>query len=179
MEPEHREVDLSESSVYGKDEAMPAVGGADVASEATLDRLEAMTGGEDVAAGGTDEPATFDDLALDREMAKADAGYDEELDALQVNLMQDDNVPDARDGSGRVIDDTAEERLAEITETGPMLDGEGADVYTPGRDDTSAVLAEHHPNTEIARAETVIEGQVDETRDERKVDAKVDEGTGS
>ena len=27
MEPEHREVDLSESSVYGKDEAMPAVGG--------------------------------------------------------------------------------------------------------------------------------------------------------
>ena len=178
-EPEHREVDLSESSVYGKDEAMPAVGGADVASEATLDRLEAMTGGEDLAAGGSDEPATFDDPALNREIAKADAVYDEELDALQVNLMQDDNVPDSRDGSGRVIDDTAEERLAEITETGPMLDGEGADVYTPGRDDTSAILAEHHPNTEIARAETIIEGQVDEARDERRVDAKVDEGTGS
>ncbi len=174
-EAPHAEVDLSESSVYGKgDERVPAVGGDDVATTATLDRLEAITGGAEIE----DEPGTYD-APVDAEIDKANAGFDEEIDALQVNLMQDDNVPDARDGSGNITDDTAEERLAEITEVGPMLDGEGADVYTPGRDDTSATLAEHHPNTEIARAETVIEGNADETRDERKVDAKVDEGTGS
>ena len=174
-EAPHAEVDLNESSVYGKgDERVPAVGGDDVATTATLDRLEAITGGAEIE----DEPGTYD-APVDAEIDKANAGFDEEIDALQVNLMQDDNVPDARDGSGKITDDTAEERLAEITEVGPMLDGEGADVYTPGRDDTSATLAEHHPNTEIARAETVIEGNVDETRDERKVDAKVDEGTGS
>ncbi len=181
-ETPHTKVDLSESSVYGKDEPTPAVGGADVASAATLDRLEAITGGEEAAAGGSDEPATFgedDRSGLDHEIDKAGVGFDEEIDALQLNLMQDDNQPNARDGSGRIADDTAEERLAEITETGPMLDGEGADVYTPGRDDTSATLAEHHPNTVIARSEAVIEGNVDEARDERKVDAKVDEGTGS
>ena len=171
----HVEVDLSESSVYGKDdEPTSAVGGQDVATTATLDRLEAITGGADVE----DEPGTYD-APVDAEIDKANAGFDEEIDALQINLMQDDNVADARDGSGRITDDTAEERLAEITEVGPMLDGEGADVYTPGRDDTSVILAEHHPNTEIARAETVIEGNVDEARDERKVDPKVDEGTGS
>ncbi len=170
----HVPVDLSESSVYGKDEMVPAVGGADVASEATLDRLEAMTGGAEIE----DEPGTYNS-PVDHEIEKADAGFDEELDALAVNMTQDDALPETRDGSGRIADDTAEERLAEITETGPMLDGEGADVYTPGRDDTSAVLAEHHPNTDIARSDAVIEGNVDETRDERKQGAKVDEGTGS
>jgi len=46
-------------------------------------------------------------------------------------------------------------------------------------DDLSGtVLAGHHPDTEIARAEAVVEGNVDEARDERREDVKVDEGAG-
>ena len=78
-----------------------------------------------------------------------------------------------------MADDVAEERLAEVTEVGPMIEDEGAVALTPGRDDTSAVLDAHRPNFDIARSETVVEGNLDEARDERKVDAKVDEGTGA
>ena len=167
----HKEVDLSESSVYGKDEAEPARGNTDIATEATLNQLETLTGGAEIE----DQPATYDS-PVDHEIDKSNAGLDEEIDALQVNLTQEDDIPDAHDGSGRIVDDTAEERLAEVTETGPMLDEEGAESLTPGRDDTSAVIREHHPNTEMARSETVVEGNLDETRDERKEDSKVDEG---
>ncbi|WP_233581147.1 transcription termination factor NusA [Acidipila sp. EB88] len=174
----HVEVDLSESSVYGKDDAEPASATAgvshdttDVATEADLDQLENLTGGADLE----DEPATYDS-PLDHEIDKSNAGLDEEIDALEVNLTQEDEIPDSRDGSGRITDDTAQERLAEVTEVGPMLDDEGAESLTPGRDDTSAVIREHHPNTEIARSEAVVEGNLDEPRDERKEDSKVDEG---
>ncbi len=182
---EHKEVDLSESSVYGKDEtaeAAPARGGADVATEATVDRLEAITGGIGPGSDPNDEPltATGENAgrvgATQQQLDQADAETAEEIDALQVNLTQEDDMPDARDGSGRITDDTAQERLAEVTETGPMLDEEGAEALTPGRDDTSRTIREHHPNMEIARSETVVEGNLDETRDERKEDAKVDEG---
>ena len=47
----------------------------------------------------------------------------------------------------------------------------------PGRDDTSRVLLRHHSNTKIARAEDVLEGNLDEPRDEEVMDRKVDEGT--
>ncbi len=175
-ETEHREVDLSESSVYGKDEPEPArASGDDVADAATIDRLEAIAGGD------RDEPAIVNDGAqasgaTAQELDQLDAETAEEIDALTVNLYGEDEIPDSRDGSGRITDDTAEERLAEVTETGPMLDEEGAEALTPGRDDTSAVIREHHPNTEIARSETIVEGNLDETRDERKEDSKVDEG---
>ena len=178
-EPKHVEVDLSESSVYGKDDAEPAASsttdGTDIADGATLDRLEAITGGEE------EEPVLADGDALPsgvtrQQLDQSDAEAAEEIDALTVNLYQDDEIPDTRDGTGRITDDTAEERLAEVTEVGPMLADEGVAVVTPGRDDTSAVLREHHPNTEIARSETVVEGNLDETRDERKEDSKVDEG---
>ncbi len=156
-------VDLSESSVYGKDESI----GSDSVSEKEIDQLEAVTGGEaePVASGATAE-----------DLNRADAEAAEEIDALRVNMEGDDAIADTRDGSGHIVDDTAEERLAEVTETGPMLDGDGAESLTPGRDDTSEVLREHHPNTEIARSEAVVEGNLDETRDERKEDVKVDEG---
>ncbi len=170
-ESEHKEVDLSESSVYGKDEAAPARSNTDIATEATVNQLETLTGG----AEAEDQPGTYDS-PVDREIDKSDAGLNEEIDALEVNLTQEDDMPDARDGSGRITDDTAQERLAEVTEVGPMLDEEGAESLTPGRDDTSEVLREHHPNTEIARSEAVVEGNLDETRDERKEDSKVDEG---
>ena len=177
-------VDLSESSVYGKDEAAPAARSGDLADEATIERLEDMVGGSlsVVEAPGESTEDTDDTLALSRdpELARladqADAEAEEEIDALELNLTQEDERPDAHDGTGLIVDDLAEERLAEVTEVGPMLDEDGAESIVPGRDDTSAVLAEHHPNTEIARAEAVVEGNLDETRDERKEDAKVDEG---
>ncbi len=199
------EVDLSESSVYGKDEAMPAFsntlpresaesqalveeGGfhientnvapdtGDTVDAQTLERLEAITGGADL----DDEPFLIDEGSqvgglTARDQDKLDASTEEQIDALQINLMQDDNLP-SDDGSGHITDDTATQRLAEVTETGPMLDTDGSDALTPGRDDTSATIREHHPNTEIARAETVVEGNLDEARDERRVDQKVDEG---
>ena len=200
------EVDLSESSVYGKDEAMPAFantlpresaeaqalieeGGfqventnvapamGDTVDAQTLERLEAITGGADL----DDEPFLIDEgsqvggLTAGKQDA-LDASTEEEIDALKVNLYQEDEPFNTRDGSGLIADDIATQRMAEVTETGPMLDTDGSDALTPGRDDTSAVLAEHHPNTEIARAETVIEGNLDEARDERREDVKVDEG---
>ena len=156
--------------------AAPDMG--DTVDAATIERLEAITGGADLE---TDEPFLIDPAApvaglSARQQDELDAATEEQIDALTVNLYQDDEIPNARDGSGRVVDDTAEERLAEVTEVGAMLYDDGADPTTPGRDDTSAVLRAHHPNTEIARSEAVVEGNLDETRDERKVDVKVDEG---
>ncbi len=205
VEETRPEVDLSESSVYGKDEAMPAFantlpresaetaalveeGGfhientnvapdtGDTVDAQTLERLEAITGGADL----DDEPFLIDEGSqvgglTARKQDELDAGTEEEIDALRVNLMQDDPLP-SDDGSGHVTDDTATQRMAEVTETGPMLDTDGSDALTPGRDDTSETIRAHHPNTEIARAETVVEGNLDEARDERRVDQKVDEG---
>jgi N utilization substance protein A len=179
-------VDLSESSVYGKDEAAPAARTGDLADEAKIDRLEEMGGGSlsvveapDEATEDTDDVAALSrDPELQRLSDQADAESEEEIDALQLGLTQEDERPDTRDGSGRITDEVAEERLAELTEVGPLLDEEGAESLTPGRGDTSAVLAEHHPSTEIARAETVVEGNYDEPRDEIRKDVKVDEGVG-
>jgi N utilization substance protein A len=73
----------------------------------------------------------------------------------------------------------AEERLAELTETGPMLDEEGAKPVAPGREDTSRRLAEHNPNFDVARSEAVVEGNVEEVKEEEIGERKVDEGTGA
>jgi N utilization substance protein A len=179
-------VDLSESSVYGKDESAPAARRGDIADAATIERLEEMVGGSlsVVEAPGESTEDTQDAAALSRDpelarlSARADAETEEEIDALRLGLTQEDERPDTRDGSGRIRDELAEERLAEVTETGPLLDEEGAESLVPGRFDTGAVLAAHHPNTEIARAEAVVEGNLDESRDERREDVKVDEGAG-
>ena len=110
-------------------------------------------------------------------MDELDASTEEEIDALEVNLTQEDEIASTRDGSGRVIDDVAEEELARFTEVGPMQTDQGVVPVAPGRDDTSAVLRRHHPNTEIARSEDIVEGNLDEPRDEEVVERKVDEGT--
>ena len=39
------------------------------------------------------------------------------------------------------------------------------------------VLRRHHPNTGIARAQDVVEGNLDQPRDEEVMERKVDEGT--
>jgi len=106
----------------------------------------------------------------------ADAQAEEEIDALQQDLTQAGEERTSEDGSGLISDEVAEERLAEITEEGPALADEGAESLAAGREDTSEVLAEHRPNTEIAGAEAIIEGNVDETIKEEAGERKVDEG---
>ena len=106
-----------------------------------------------------------------------DASTEEELDALRVNLFQEDERPNARDGSGLIVDDAAEERIARFTESDPMQGDLGAVSVEPGRDDTSSVLRRHHPNSSIARSDAVVEGNLDEPMDETATDRKADEGT--
>ena len=104
----------------------------------------------------------------------------EEVDALRLDLTQDTDIGTNRDGTGVINDEVAEERLSEITEVGPFVGDRGAEPVVPGRDDTSAVLAEHETNPEVARDEAVVEGNVEETRTDRfNDDKKVDEGTGA
>lgn len=141
----------------------------DVATEDTLDRLEAIT-------GGADEPI-FADRRTDHEINKLDASTDEEIDALKVNLAQDGAPPNTRDGTGRISDELAAEHIVGFTEVGKELDDKGALSVVPGREDTSRVLRRHHPNTEIARAQDVVEGNLEEPRDLGRNDRKVDEGT--
>jgi hypothetical protein len=169
---DHPAVDLSESSIYGKNSETSAASTDDTATEAALDRLEEIRG------GAGNDPQLYKG-ATGRAAEALDASTDEEIDALQVNLLQDDNIANSRDGSGRIVDDVAEEQLAEFTETGPDLDLEGALSVTPGRDDTSSVIRRHHPNAEIARTESIVEGNLDKPSDETRSDPKVDQGTGA
>lgn len=114
---------------------------------------------------------------LRHELRKLEASTEEEVDALKLDLVQEDERPSARDGSGRVVDEIAEAEVAKFTETGPMQEDRGAESLVPGSDNTSNALRRHHPNTEVARAEDVVEGNLDEPRDESRVERKVDEGT--
>lgn len=106
-----------------------------------------------------------------------DASTDEEIDALELDLTQEDERSNSRDGSGLIVDDVAEERLAEFTEVGPDLPDEGVLSVVPGRDDTSKILRKHHPNTVGARSEAIVEGNLDEPRDEEVGERMADEGT--
>lgn len=144
----------------------------DAADAATIDRLSAIAGGAD-----EDDPRLFQDKHLSREIEKLDAETEEEIDALRVDLVQDGGESHTDDSSGRIVDDTAEEELARFTEVGPMQADQGVASVEPGRDDTSRVLRRHHPNTEVARAQDVVEGNLDEPRDEEVVEPKRDEGT--
>lgn len=114
---------------------------------------------------------------LGEEIHKLDATTDEELDALEVNLRQENEQPNLRDGSGRVVDELAEEKVGKFTEVGPLQDDRGAVSVMPGRDDTSETLRRHHPDTTLARAQDVVEGNLDEPRDDVFVERKRDEGT--
>ena len=144
----------------------------DTADAANLDRLEAISGGAD-----EDDPRLLLDPDLSHEADKLDAATEEEVDALRVNLAQDGGESHTTDSSGRVVDDTAEEEIARFTEVGPMQPDQGVVSVEPGRDDTSRVLRRHHPNTGIARAQDVVEGNLDQPRDEALMERKVDEGT--
>ncbi len=142
----------------------------DTVSEETIDRLEKVT-------GGAEEPALHGG-ALGREINTLDAATEEQIDALRVDLTQDDDdIRNPRYGTGLIGDDMAEESLSRFTEVGKDLAEQGTVAVVPGREDTSKVLRKHHPNTSLARAQDVVEGNLDEPRDERRMEPKVDEGT--
>jgi hypothetical protein len=144
------DVDLSESSVYGDD----------VATKDRIDRLEAIAGGDDKG------PLVLKGK-LRRQFDALDASTEEELDALQVDLVQEGDAFDARDGSGRVDDDVAEDQIAAFTEVGPMADDRGAVSVAPGRNDTSAVLRRHRPHSEAGNDwDEIVESNIDPPLDE-------------
>jgi N utilization substance protein A len=131
---------------------------------------------------GEERPAAEGAVAKsdEEQVAKAraieDAQANEEIDALTLDQEGEREAPDDVDGSGRISDDVARMRMEELTESGPDLDDIGGISETPGREDTSEILASHTPNYEIARSETVDEGNVEEASQETRQDAKVDEG---
>jgi len=143
---------------------------AESGNESALERIEALvTGAEawnDIEADGLN--AKLDELAVTTE---------EELDALRINLLQEDERYNARDGSGRVVDEVAEERITRFTESAPMQGDLGAVSVEPGRDDTSSVLRRHHPKSSPAPADAVAERNLDEPMDERIAESKTDEET--
>jgi transcription termination/antitermination protein NusA len=129
---------------------------------------------------GEERPAAkakSEDESLAKAKAIEDAQVEEELDALTLDEEGEREAPDTEDGSGRISDDVARMRMEELTESGPDLDDIGAVSETPGREDTSATLASHVPNYEIARSETVDEGNVEEASQEGRQEPKVDEGS--
>jgi N utilization substance protein A len=130
---------------------------------------------------GEERPASMQ-AAAEGDLAAAkhaeDASTEEEVEALEQDLTQAGEEPASPNGSGLINDEMAEERLAEVTEVGPALDEEGAESVVPGREDVSERLAEHEPNPEVARDEAVVEGNVEEVKEEERGEKKVDEGTG-
>ena len=142
----------------------------DLGTESDVERVE-------VIAAGAEDSTDIDQDDLGEKLSELAVTTEEEVDALRVNLLQDDEPPSAQDSSGRVVDDTAEERIARFTEADPMQGDIGAISVEPGRDDTSRILRRHHPNTSIARSDAVVEGNLDEPMDETIVDRMVDEGT--
>jgi len=103
----------------------------------------------------------------------ADVQAEEEIEALEQDLTQAGEERPSEDGSGLIDDELAEERLAEETETGEALEDEGAASIAPGREDTSEVLAKHHPH---ADNDAVVEGNLDEPKAEAVENEKIEEG---
>jgi N utilization substance protein A len=158
-------------------EEIPGIG------EKTLEKIslavrhyfgEYEPGEERPAAGGA--VAKSDEELVAKARAIEDAQVEEEIDALTLDQEGEREAPDTEDGSGRISDDVARMRLEELTESGPDLDDIGGVSEAPGREDTSKTLASHVPNYEIARSETVDEGNVEEASQETRQDSKVDEG---
>jgi hypothetical protein len=140
----------------------------DLEDDSDMERVE-------VLAAGAEDRKNLDDLG--EKLAELAVTTEEEVDALRVNLVQNDQPSSTRDSSGRVVDDTAEERIAPFTEADPMQPDIGVVSVEPGREDTSRVLRRHHPNTTIARSDAVVEGNLDEPMDETIQERQVDEGT--
>jgi len=101
------------------------------------------------------------------EFQEIDASTAEEIDALELNLQQDDDeVRGDEDGTGPIEDDVARDEIEGITEVGPNLDDKGVDNVAPGRSDTSATLRRHRPASQAGGAEDQLGTDQDEPRDE-------------
>jgi hypothetical protein len=120
--------------------------------------------------------AKADEELVAKARAIEDAQAGEEIDALTLDQEGEREAPDTVDGSGRLSDDLSRMRMEELTESGKDLDDVGGISEVPGREDVSETLASHVPNYEIARSETVDEGNVEEPIQETLQDRKVDEG---
>ena len=105
------------------------------------------------------------------------AQTDEEVAALEQDLTQAGEEEPSAEGSGRIDDEVAEEQLAELTEVGEALEAEGAESVVPGRDDTSELLEERESGPELGRGDAILEGNVDEVRDEEVSEREDGEGT--
>jgi N utilization substance protein A len=115
-------------------------------------------------------------LSAEEEQARLseEAGLDEEIDALEQDLTQDGEQSVSEEGSGRIVDELAEERLAEVTEVGPDLDAEGGESLDPGRQDVSERIVEDQPHNlihgELIAEDAVLEGNTEEIKDEGRPD---------
>jgi hypothetical protein len=171
---------MARTDANQRDEVRPGQAG-DLSRDAgtTPDELDNASDVErvEVLASGAESQDDIKDGDLAEQLSELAASTEEEVDALRVNLTQDEYPPSTRDSSGRIVDDTAEERLARFTEADPMQGEIGAISVEPGRDDTSRILRRHHPNTTIARSDAVVEGNLDEPMDETVTERKIDEGT--
>ena len=118
--------------------------------------------------------ATTPTLEEEQTRLSEEASLDEEIDALTQDLTQEGEDSVSADGSGHIVDDLAEERLAEITEVGPDLDTEGGESLEPGREDVSERIAEEKPHDlthgELVDDNAVLEGNVEEIKDEGRAE---------
>jgi transcription termination/antitermination protein NusA len=97
--------------------------------------------------------------------AASNASLDEEEEALKLDLTQDGEERPSEDGTGLIDDEVAEEELAEVTETGPDLDEEGAEAVAPGTQDTSHRLVENEVDEDVAET-----GELREEGDQKQED---------
>ncbi len=137
--------------------------GGDTPTEETITReiikrVEALTGNIDL-------PALFGG-ELARKIDELDASTDEEIDALQVDLLQEPDLPEPSRGSGRIVDELSEEDLARFTEVGPDASVRGARSVVPSREDTSGTLRRHYTHIENVPEEAIVEDNLDEPMDE-------------
>ena len=122
--------------------------GDDVVEAAVLgseDVVDETNGDRERSPNGADLEAIEADAALDEERAKADAELGEEVDALEVNDRDGVEDTDQDDGSGRVVDEIARERMEELTESGKEVGDVGVLPQDAGRDDTSRRLRRQNP----------------------------------
>jgi N utilization substance protein A len=109
--------------------------------------IAASAEGEERSPNAEDLAAVEADVSLDEERAKADAELGEELDALKVDDADGGEEPASADGTGHVVDEIAQERVEELTESGDYDAGEvGVLPQDAGNDDTSARLRRQNPS---------------------------------
>jgi transcription termination/antitermination protein NusA len=95
------------------------------------------------AASDVSSDVSKEKAAEEASLAAEEASLKEEEDALRLDLTQEGEEPPSEDGSGRIIDEVAEEQIEEVTDSGPSIEYEGAEPVAPGQQDTSRRLQEH------------------------------------